>query len=102
MQQNLQRCVVCCSTVRRDGSAETRGLRPVDTSQPTLREQFRTQQQAQQSARWLSMGIACCHFALGTASASAVVDMKAGAPPSRALLCLQPGQIWYGQYGCAR
>lgn len=36
---------VCCSTVRRDGSAESRGLKAVDPEQPTLREQFAAQKQ---------------------------------------------------------
>ena len=49
-QHAAHRCGVCCSTVRKDGSAETRGLRPVDASQPTLREQFHLQQREQQSA----------------------------------------------------
>mmetsp|Transcript_11309 Transcript_11309/g.34010 ORF Transcript_11309/g.34010 Transcript_11309/m.34010 type:complete len:418 (-) Transcript_11309:1132-2385(-) len=49
-QHATQRCGTCCSMVRKDGSAETRGVRPVDTSQPTLREQFDIQQQEQQSA----------------------------------------------------
>lgn len=33
------------STVRKDGSAESRGLKAVDPSQPTLREQFASQKQ---------------------------------------------------------
>jgi hypothetical protein len=40
-----ERCVSCSSsTVRKDGSAETRGLREVNSNQPTLREQFQAQQ----------------------------------------------------------
>lgn len=55
---------VCCSTVRKNGSAESRGLRPVDNEQPTLREQFEAQKQ--QGERAMAALFDLAHQAVGS------------------------------------
>ena len=48
------------SNIRKDGSVESRGLRPLDKEQPTLREQFLNQkQQGEASCAHVSVGLLC-------------------------------------------
>lgn len=67
---------VCCSTVRKNGSAESRGLRLVDNEQPTLREQFEAQKQ--QGERAMASLFDLAHQAVGDGAAHTIASARHG------------------------